>query len=87
MQRFGETDMQTVNTKVRFTTLIQLPEGEEISEVTCGDKEFWVIEGKDGMVYVKPSKEGAVTNVNVISKNKVGREPTGEFITPCVCQA
>lgn len=70
MQRYGENDLQTIKTKVRFTTVILLPDGEEISEVTCGDREYWVIEGKDGFVYVKPAKEGAVTNVNIISKNK-----------------
>jgi hypothetical protein len=68
--RFGDSDLPVIRTKLRFTTLIVLPEGEEISEVTCGDKEYWVIEGKDGIVYVKPAKEGALTNVNVISKSK-----------------
>jgi hypothetical protein len=71
IQRLGESDLPVVKTKMRFTTLIVLPEGEEISEVTCGDREYWVIEGKDGIVYVKPSKEGAQTNVNVVSKTKV----------------
>jgi hypothetical protein len=70
IQRFGESDLTVVNTKVRFTTLIELPEGEEILEVACGDKEYWTIEGKDTIVYVKPAREGVVTNVYVITKNK-----------------
>lgn len=70
IQRFGENDLQTIKTKVRFTTVILLPDGEEIAEVTCGDKEYWVIEGRDGFVYVKPAKEGALTNVNIITKSK-----------------
>ena len=70
VQRFGDADMPLIRTKVRFTTLILLPEGEEISEVVCGDKEYWVIEGKDSIVYVKPAKEGVSTNINIVSKNK-----------------
>ena len=65
-----KTDIVPMATQIRFTTLIELPEAETILEATCGDKEYWVIEGKDGIVYVKPAKEGALTNVNVISKSK-----------------
>ena len=70
IQRLGDGDLILVRTKVRFTTLIVLPDGEEISEVTCGDKEYWVIEGKGSNVHVKPAKEGATTNLNVVSKSK-----------------
>ena len=68
VERLGESDLLTVKTKVRFSTLIVLPEGEEISEVTCGDKDYWVIEAKDNAVFVKPAKEGAMTNVNVMPR-------------------
>ncbi len=70
VQRSGEADFTVIQTKIRFTTLILLPPGEEVSDVICGDKDYWVIEGKDNIVYIKPAKEGARTNVNVISKNK-----------------
>ena len=70
VERLREGDLLMVKTKVRFSTLILLPEGEEISEVTCGDKDYWVIEAKDNAVFVKPAKEGAMTNVNVIAKSK-----------------
>jgi len=71
VQRSGEADFTVIQTKMRFTTLILLPVGEEIADVICGDKDYWVIEGRDNIVYVKPSKEGARTNVNIVSKNKV----------------
>lgn len=70
VERLGEKDLLLVKTKVRFSTLILLPEGEEIAEVTCGDKDFWVVEAKDNAVFIKPAKEGALTNVNVIAKSK-----------------
>ena len=59
VQRSGESDFTVIQTKMRFTTLILLPAGEEIADVICGDKDYWVIEGRDNIVYVKPAKEGA----------------------------
>jgi type IV secretory pathway VirB9-like protein len=41
-----------------------------VSEVICGDTDYWVIEGRDNAVFIKPAKEGARTNVNVIAKSK-----------------
>lgn len=70
IRRFGEGDLQLIRTKTHFTTMIMLPEGEEVSTVICGDKEYWVIEEKDGIVYVKPAKEGATTNINIVAKSK-----------------
>jgi hypothetical protein len=68
--RYGEKDLIPVHTKLRFTTLIMLSPGDEIAEVSCGDKEFWVIDGRDNIVHVKPTRAGAVTNVNVVLRNK-----------------
>jgi hypothetical protein len=70
VQRLGDGDLIHIKTMVRFTTLIVLPEGEEISEVTCGDKDLWVVEGKEQNVHVKPAKEGARTNLNIVSKSR-----------------
>lgn len=71
VERLGDGDLILVRTMVRFTTLIVLPEGERISEVTCGDSSYWSIEGKEANVHVKPAKEGATTNLNVVSKSGV----------------
>jgi len=56
-----------VHTKVRFTTLIILPEHEQILDFVCGDKEFWVVSGADNLAYVKPAKAGAETNLNLVT--------------------
>jgi type IV secretory pathway VirB9-like protein len=32
-----------LNTRLRYTTMIVLPDGEEILDVICGDRDFWVI--------------------------------------------
>ena len=56
-----------VQAKLRFTTLIVLPEGERILDFVCGDKDFWIVSGVDNLAYVKPAKAGAVTNLNLIT--------------------
>ena len=38
-----------VNAKLRFTTMIILPESEEILDFVCGDKDFWVISGAQNL--------------------------------------
>jgi type IV secretory pathway VirB9-like protein len=53
--------------KLRFTTMIILPEQEEILDFVCGDKEFWAVSGAQNLAYVKPAKAGAVTNLNLVT--------------------
>jgi type IV secretion system protein VirB9 len=57
----------TVNAKLRFTTLIILPETEQILDYVCGDKDFWVVSGVQNLAYVKPAKAGASTNLNLVT--------------------
>jgi type IV secretion system protein VirB9 len=56
-----------VHAKVRFTTMIILPEHEQILDYVCGDKDFWVVSGADNLAYVKPAKQGAETNLNLVT--------------------
>jgi type IV secretion system protein VirB9 len=56
-----------VHAKVRFTTMIILPEHEQILDYVCGDKDFWVVSGADNLAYVKPAKPGAETNLNLVT--------------------
>jgi type IV secretion system protein VirB9 len=68
--RHVSASAQTViplQTRVRFTTMIVLPEGEEILDVVCGDKEFWIISATHNMAHVKPAKDGAATNLNLVT--------------------
>jgi type IV secretory pathway VirB9-like protein len=64
---YGEKDVIVVKTKVRYTTLIVLPKGEQILDFTCGDKEFWIVNGNENFAYVKPAKTGAQTNLNLVT--------------------
>jgi type IV secretory pathway VirB9-like protein len=57
----------SVTTRVRYTTMIQLPDQEEILDVVCGDRDFWVITATQHIVHVKPAKEGASTNLHLVT--------------------
>jgi len=64
---YGESDVIPVKTKLRFTTLIILPKNEQILDFTCGDKEFWIVNGNQNFAYVKPAKAGARSNLNLVT--------------------
>src|SRR5207344_1363706 len=53
--------------KLRFTTMVILPEQEEILDFVCGDKEFWVVSGAQNLAYIKPAKAGVTTNLNLVT--------------------
>lgn len=59
----------TLQTRLRYTTMVVLPEDEEILDVICGDKDFWVISATHNIAHVKPAKEGAATNLNLVTAN------------------
>src|ERR1041385_4978322 len=64
---YGEKDIVKVKTKLRYTTLIVLPKTEQILDFTCGDKEYWVVNGTQNFAYIKPAKAGSQTNLNLIT--------------------
>ena len=47
--------------------MIVLPDGEEILDVICGDRDFWVISAVQNVAHVKPAKAGAETNLNLVT--------------------
>ena len=65
--RYRAVDVAPISTEIRFSTLIELPTEETIIEVTCGDKEFWPVNWQRNLAYVKPAKQGAKTNLNLIT--------------------
>src|SRR5579885_2981448 len=65
--QYGEKDVVRVKAKLRYTTLIILPKDEQILDFTCGDKEYWIVNGVQNLAYVKPAKAAAQTNLNLIT--------------------
>ncbi len=56
-----------VHTRLRVTTLIVLPDTEDILDIVCGDKDVWVVSGTKNLAYVKPGKAGATTNLDLVT--------------------
>ena len=56
-----------LHTRIRFTTMVILPDDEEILDVVCGDRDFWVISATQNIAHIKPAKEGASTNLNLVT--------------------
>jgi type IV secretory pathway VirB9-like protein len=71
LQRLGEGDLPVIHAQKGFSTLIEFPVGQKIVDVTCGDKESWVVEGGGRYLHVKPAKDGVVTNLNVVMNDDV----------------
>lgn len=63
----SERDVVAIATRLRFTTMIMLPKGEQILDFVCGDKEFWVVNGAQNFAFIKPAKAGSQTNLNLIT--------------------
>jgi type IV secretion system protein VirB9 len=63
----SERTVIPLQTRLRYTTLVVLPPDEEIIDVICGDKDWWVISAAQNIAHVKPSKEGANTNLNLVT--------------------
>src|SRR5205823_13576650 len=57
----------SLQTRIRYTTMILLPEDDEILDVVTGDRDFWVISATHNIAHVKPAKEGAATNLNLVT--------------------
>jgi type IV secretion system protein VirB9 len=60
-------DLVTLHAKVNYSTLIVLPDGEEVIEATCGDRDGWLINVRGGLVSVKPASADRQTNLNVVA--------------------
>ena len=64
-----ERSLIPLQTRLRYTTMIVLPDGEDILDVLCGDADFWVISATHNIAHVKPAKAGAETNLNLVTAN------------------
>ncbi|MGH7744501.1 MAG: TrbG/VirB9 family P-type conjugative transfer protein [Candidatus Dormibacteria bacterium] len=65
--KYGQNDIVTVHAKLRFSTLIVLPESEEILDFTTGDKDLWIINGAHNLCYIHPAQAGIRSNLNLVT--------------------
>src|SRR5215469_7241896 len=64
---YHSQDIVNIRARVKFTTLIQLPNTEKIIEAATGDKEFWIIDVVGSFCFVHPAKAGIRSNLNLIT--------------------
>jgi type IV secretion system protein VirB9 len=67
MVKYAKEDVVPVRAKLRFSTLIVLPDDEEILDFTTGDREFWIINGAHNLCYVHPAQAGIRSNLNLVT--------------------
>jgi type IV secretion system protein VirB9 len=65
--KYSKEDIVSVRAKLRFSTLIVLPDDEEILDFTTGDREFWIINGSHNLCYIHPAQAGIRSNLNLIT--------------------
>ena len=58
-----------VNTRIRHTTVIQLPPRENILDFVVGDSEYWHLTGAANLAFLKPIGEGVTTNVALVCES------------------
>ena len=58
-----------VTTRIRHTTVIQLPPRENILDFIVGDSEYWHLTGAANLAFLKPIGEGVTTNVALVCES------------------
>ena len=58
-----------VHTRIRHTTVIQLPAHENILDFVVGDSEYWHLSGAANLAFLKPIGERVNTNVALVCES------------------
>src|SRR5271168_633424 len=94
--KYSQQDVIAVRAKLRYSTLIVLPQDEDILDFATGDKDFWIINGAHNLCYVHPAQTGIRTDLHLITSTghvysflltEISNEPNTEpdlkiFIVP-----
>src|SRR6516165_10192638 len=67
--KYSQQDIVPVHAKLRFSTLIVLPQDEEILDFATGDKEFWIINGVHNLCYVHPAQTAIRSDLHLITSS------------------
>ena len=58
-----------VRTRTRHTTVLVLPQGENILDFVVGDSDYWHLSGSANLAYLKPLDEKVRTNVALVCES------------------
>ena len=94
--KYSQKDIVPIRARIRFSTLIVLPQNEDILDFATGDKDFWIINGVHNLCYIHPAQPGIRTDLHLITSTghvysflltEIGNSPNAEpdlkvFIEP-----
>ena len=65
--KYSQKDIVPIRARIRFSTLIVLPQNEDILDFATGDKDFWIINGVHNLCYIHPAQSGIRTDLHLIT--------------------
>src|SRR6202795_4325916 len=65
--KYSQQDVIAVRAKLRYSTLIVLPQDEDILDFATGDKDFWIINGAHNLCYIHPAQAGIRSDLHLIT--------------------
>src|ERR1041385_3907544 len=65
--KYSQKDIVQIHARIRFSTLIVLPQNEDILDFATGDKDFWIVNGVHNLCYVHPAQTGIKTDLHLIT--------------------
>ena len=65
--QYHSSDIVPIHAKLKYTTLIELPNTEKIMEAAVGDKDFWIVDVVGNFCFLHPAKAGISSNLNLIT--------------------
>ena len=65
----GEDQIVQIRAKTRHTTVIVLPQTENVLDFVVGDSEYWHLTGAANLAFLKPIAEGVTTNVALVCES------------------
>ena len=65
----GEDRIHRLRARVRHTTVIVLPAGENILDFVVGDSEYWHLTGAANVAFLKPLSQDAATNIALVCES------------------
>ena len=67
----GVDQLVDIQTQVRHTSVIVLPENETILDFVVGDSEYWHLTGAANVAFLKPIATGVETNVAATADQRI----------------
>ena len=65
----GQDQIVEIRAKTRHTTVIVLPQTENVLDFVVGDSEYWHLTGAANLAFLKPIAEGVTTNVALVCES------------------